>query len=180
MASFCMLAFMHAQLCPTLCDPRDCSLPRTSVHGILQAKILDWVVISFSKGSSRPTDWINICWVSCIDRQMLPLRPLGSPILLCVCVCVCVCVCLVAQSCQTLCHPMNCSPPGFSVHEISQAIMLEWVAILFSGGSSWPLGLLLCRQILYWLSHQRSPLARTVFFKDLVSLCLSSLLCLSW
>ena len=98
----------------------------------------------------------------------------------CVCVCVCVCVCLVAQSCQTLCHPMNCSPPGFSVHEISQAIMLEWVAILFSGGSSWPLGLLLCRQILYWLSHQRSPLARTVFFKDLVSLCLSSLLCLSW
>ena len=136
MASFCMLAFMHAQLCPTLCDPRDCSLPRTSVHGILQAKILDWVVISFSKGSSRPTDWIHICWVSCIDRQMLPLRPLGSPILLCVCVCVC--VCLVAQSCPALWDPVDCSPPGSSVHGILQAKILECVTIPFSRGSSPP------------------------------------------
>ena len=41
-----------AQLCPTLCDPVDCSLPGFSVHGILQARILERVTIPFSKGSS--------------------------------------------------------------------------------------------------------------------------------
>ena len=40
-----------AQLCPTLCDPVDCSPPGSSVHGILQARILEWVAISFSRGS---------------------------------------------------------------------------------------------------------------------------------
>ena len=44
----------------------------------------------------------------------------------------------VAQSCPTLCDPVDCSPPGFSVHEILQARTLEWVAISFSKGSSWP------------------------------------------
>ena len=49
------------QKCPTLCDPVDCSLPSSSVHGILQARILEWVVISFSRGSSRPRDrtWVS-------------------------------------------------------------------------------------------------------------------------
>ena len=42
--------------------------------------------------------------------------------------CVCVCVCLVTQSCPTLCNPMDCSPPGSSVHEIFRARMMEWVA----------------------------------------------------
>ena len=45
---------------------------------------------------------------------------------------------LVAQSCPTLCDPMDCSPPGFSVYGISQARILEWVAISFSRGSSQP------------------------------------------
>ena len=45
---------------------------------------------------------------------------------------------LVAQSCPTLCDPTDCSPPGSSVHGILQARMLEWVAILFSRGPSWP------------------------------------------
>ena len=45
-----------AQSCPTLCDPVDCSPPGSSVHGILQARILEWVDISFSRGSSRPRD----------------------------------------------------------------------------------------------------------------------------
>ena len=45
-----------AQSCPTLCDPTDCSLPGSSVHGILQVRILEWVAISFSRGSSRPRD----------------------------------------------------------------------------------------------------------------------------
>ena len=41
-----------AQLCPTLCGPMDCSPSGSSVHGILQARILEWVAISFSRGSS--------------------------------------------------------------------------------------------------------------------------------
>ena len=45
---------------------------------------------------------------------------------------------LVAQSCLTLSDPMDCRPPGSSVHGILQARKLEWVAILFSRGSSWP------------------------------------------
>jgi len=49
----------------------------------------------------------------------------------CVCVCVCVCV-LVAQSCPTLCNPIDCSPPGPSIHGILQARTLEWVAMSFS------------------------------------------------
>ena len=52
-----------AQLCLTLWDPMDCSPPGSSVHGILQARILDWLAISFSRGSSRPSDWTQ---VSCI------------------------------------------------------------------------------------------------------------------
>ena len=52
-----------SQSCLTLCDPVDCNLPGSSIHGILQARILEWVAISFSKGSSRPRDWT---WVSCL------------------------------------------------------------------------------------------------------------------
>ena len=50
---------MHAKLpqsCPTLCDPVDCRLPGFSIRGILQARILEWVAISFSRGSSPPRD----------------------------------------------------------------------------------------------------------------------------
>ena len=52
-----------AQLCPTLCDPMDCSLPGSSVHGILQARILAWVAISSSRGFSQHRNWTQ---VSCI------------------------------------------------------------------------------------------------------------------
>ena len=52
-----------SQSCLTLCDPIDCSLPGSSVHGILQARILEWVAISFSRGSSQPRDQTQ---VSCI------------------------------------------------------------------------------------------------------------------
>ena len=49
-----------AQSCPTLWDPMDCSLPGSSLHGILQARVFEWVAISFSRGSSRPRDWICV------------------------------------------------------------------------------------------------------------------------
>ena len=59
------------QLCPTLCDPMDCSLRSSSIHGILQARILEWVAISFSRGPSWPRDQIHISCVSCIGRWIL-------------------------------------------------------------------------------------------------------------
>ena len=67
---------------------------------------------------------------------------------------------LVAQLCPTLCNPIDCSPPVFSVHGILQARTLERVAISFSKGifptQGSNLGLPCCRQILYHLSHQGS------------------------
>ena len=51
---------------------------------------------------------------------------------------VCVCVCVCAQSCLTLCDPMDCGPPGSSVHGIYQARILEWVAFSFSKGAFQP------------------------------------------
>ena len=48
------------QLCPTLCDPMDCSLPRSSIHGIFQARVLECIAISFSGGSSQPRDWTQV------------------------------------------------------------------------------------------------------------------------
>ena len=68
---------------------------------------------------------------------------------------------LDAKLSPTLCDPMDCSLPGSSVHGILQARILEWIAIPFSRGSTWPRvssalhpGLLHCRQILYHLNHQ--------------------------
>ena len=64
---FCLCS----QLCPTLCEPMDYSLPGSSVHGIFQARILEWVAISSYRRSSQPRDWSCISWVSCIGRQTL-------------------------------------------------------------------------------------------------------------
>ena len=55
-------------LCPTLCDPMNCSLPGSSVHGILQARILKWIAISFSRVPSGPRDQT---FVSCTGRWIL-------------------------------------------------------------------------------------------------------------
>ena len=52
------------QSCPTLCNPMDCNPPGSCVHGILQARILEWVVIPFSRGSSRPRDQIQVFCVA--------------------------------------------------------------------------------------------------------------------
>ena len=105
----------------------DCRPPGSSVHGIFQARILEWVVISFSRESSRPRDWT---WVSCIGRWILyhcttweAQRERERE---------------VTQSCPTLCYLMDCSLPGSSVHGIFQAIVLEWIAVSFSKESSRP------------------------------------------
>ena len=58
--------YMCTQLCPTLCDPMDCSPPGSSVHGIFHASILEWTAISYSRGSSRPRDWTCMSCIPCI------------------------------------------------------------------------------------------------------------------
>ena len=52
------------QLCPTLCDPMDCSLPDSSVHGIFQARVLEWIAISSSRGSSQPRDQTQVSHIA--------------------------------------------------------------------------------------------------------------------
>ena len=54
---FCMNVYSVVQTCPTLCSPMDCSPPGSFVHGITQARILEWITISSSRGSSQPGDW---------------------------------------------------------------------------------------------------------------------------
>ena len=66
------------QSCPTLCSPVDCSLPGSFIHGIFQAGILEWVAISFSRGSSSPRD--QTC-VSCIADGFFTTAPPGKPFL---------------------------------------------------------------------------------------------------
>ena len=67
--------YVHAKLlqsCVTLCDPMDCRLPPgSSVYGILQARILEWVAISSSRGPSQPRDSTCAACVSCIGKWVL-------------------------------------------------------------------------------------------------------------
>ena len=66
-----------AKSCLTLCDPMDCGPPGSSVHGMLQARILEWVAILFSRGSSRPRDRT---WVSCMaSSEVLEEKEIEKP-----------------------------------------------------------------------------------------------------
>ena len=148
--------------------PMYCSPPDFSVHGIFQVRLLEWVAISYSRGYFWPRDQIHVSWVGrqilylcatwqatiswlwgitlqwqqecrCLFQVLFPL-PLDmyhkwgcwitwwSEVKWSE----------VTQSCPTLWDPMDCSPPGSSVHGIFQARILEWVAISFSRRSSWP------------------------------------------
>ena len=74
---------LDPQSCPTPCDPMGCSPPGPSVQEIFQARILEWIAISYSRGSPWPRDWTRILYISCIDRRVffffffLPLSHLG-------------------------------------------------------------------------------------------------------
>ena len=110
--------------CVRLCNPMYCGPPGSSVHGILQARILEWVAMPSLKGSSRPRDWT---WVSCITGDSLLLNHGGSPIYT-----YAAAAAKSLQSCPTLCNPIDSSPQGSPVPGILQARTLEWVAISFT------------------------------------------------
>ena len=111
---------LATQSCPTLSDYTDCSPPGSSVHGIRQVRILEWVAIPFSRGSSWPREWT---WVSALQADSSPSETPGKP--------------LYAadadvdakslQLCPTLCDSMHCSLPGSFVHGIPQVRTLEWL-----------------------------------------------------
>ena len=105
----------------------DCSLPGSSVYGISQPRMLEKGVISFSRWSSLPRNWT--C-VSCIAGGFFTVWATREALMLV--------YSEVAQSCPTLSDPMDCSPPGSSVHGIFQARILEWVTISFSRRPSQP------------------------------------------
>jgi len=112
----------------------DYSPPGSSVHGISQARRLEWVATSFSRGSSQPRD--RNC-VSCIAGWFFTTEPPGKPNMELIIVVInarraagtvpgawCVCACW-SLSPIWLCDPMNCSLPGSSVHGIFQARILR-------------------------------------------------------
>ena len=102
-----------AQSCPTLSDPMDCSLPGSSIHGIFQARVLEWGAIAFSEFIClNPT--ITFIVETVFSRFPLPAAAESL------------------QSCLTLRNPIDGSPPGSPVPGILQARTLEWVAISFS------------------------------------------------
>ena len=130
-------------------------LPQLAKHWDLHTLISPWPLLC-----SFPHFFILllIFWTR-QDRQLeLPEENFiwavtaGFSLLLCVCAC-----------CLSLCGPTDCSPPGFSVHGILQARILEWVAIFFSRGSSWPKDQNWVLSLLHWqadslpLSPPRKP-----------------------
>ena len=129
------------QSCPTLGNPLDCRVRGSSVHGLIQARILAWAAISSSKGSSWPRGWTCVSHMSCLAGRFFttsaPFLSSGR----CSSAIAFYHPCMLAkllQLCPTLWDPMDNSPPGSSVHGILQARTLEWVATSSSRGSSWP------------------------------------------
>ena len=126
------------QSCLTLLRPhrRVDSHPKTAVFRLLcpwgfsQERILEWVAISFSRGSSWPRAWT---WVSCTGRWVFffyhwatrETRIIAAA------------AAKLLQSCPTLCNPIDSSPPGSTIPGILQARTLECVAISFSNAWKW-------------------------------------------
>ena len=154
--------WVHAktlQLCLTLFNPLDYSMPSSSAHRILQTRIPKWVAMPSSRGASWPRDGTCVSYVSCFVRQDLCHEcHVGSPqiwhtltqwfwpgfVLSTYLYLPTITVLSTAataakslQSCPTLCDPIDGSPPGSPVLGILQARTLEWVAISFSNSWNW-------------------------------------------
>ena len=110
----CLCSKLH-QLCLTLCDSTDCNLLGSSANGISQARILEWVAVPSSRGSSKPRDQTGLSYVSCTGGRVLyHCCHLGSPLGHC--------YCSFIQSCLTLRDPKHCSASGFSLHQLPELV----------------------------------------------------------
>ena len=103
---------LGSQSSPSLCDPIDSGPPVSSVHVIVQARILGWVAVLFSRGSSRPRYWTQVSfiasrnftkWATREDFNLKRIEIVISSV-------------QFTQSCPTLCDPMNLSTPCLPVH----------------------------------------------------------------
>ena len=110
-----------AQSCLTLCDPTDCSPPVSSVHGISEARILEWVVIFSSRGSSRPRDWTH---VSGIAGGVFTVEPLGKP-------CVCMYMLILECTCHEWQETVLYGKPFFHWMENEWSHSVSWLAHLW-------------------------------------------------
>jgi len=109
------------QSCLSLCDPMGCSPPGSSVHGILQARKLEWVAIRFFRDVRDPEMEPRSALQA---DSLLPEIPGKSYLFYA--------AAKSLQSCLTLCDPIDSSPPGSAVPGILKARTLEWIAISFS------------------------------------------------
>ena len=153
---------MHAkslQSCPTLHNPVACSLPGSSVHRTLRARILEWIAISFSNIRLRLCMITTLNWSipqtqdlklprkftekkmqmlgkNACDQHLRPAPPRSAIHSFAHSLVLWKVKMVVTQLCPTLCNSMDCSRPGSSLHGILQARILGGVAIPFSRGSS--------------------------------------------
>ena len=128
----CIIICMYICCClitkssPILCGPMDCRPIGSFVHGIPQARILEWVAISFSGRSSSPRDQTLI---SCIGRRILYQQATGKPKNIYMNMYQ---FSPVTQSCPTLCDPMACSTPGLPVHHHSWSLLMFTESVMAS------------------------------------------------
>ena len=119
------MKILVAQLCLTLCDPRDCNPPGSPIHGILQARILECIAIPFSRVSSWPRDPTLVSLT--IGRFFTIWATREAQAFY-----TCFCCCSVAKLCLTLGDPMDCSKPGLPdphhLWEFAQ-IHVHWVSV---------------------------------------------------
>ena len=106
------------QLCPTLCDPMECSLPDSSVHGIFQARVLEWGAIAQPLNGAI---WFRDPFLPSPGTMLVVLYFFLLNLTYLICSLITfqfssVQFISVTQSCLTLCDPMNCSMPGHPVH----------------------------------------------------------------
>ena len=129
-----------AQLCPTLCNHLDCSPPGSSVNLILQARILDWIAMPSSRGSSQPREWTQ---VSCITGGFFTIWATREA--------------QESQSGKPMSSPEDSLPSELSEKpkntEVGSLSLLQGIFLTQESNR----GLLHCRQILYQLSNQGSP-----------------------
>ena len=171
----CWWCGLVAKSCLTLATPWPVVHQASPSMGILQARILEWVAIFFSRGSSQPRSWTQ---VSCIAGRFFTDWATKW---------------VKSLSHVWPCDPMGCSLPGSSVHGIFQARILEWVAISFSRGSSWPrdwtrVSCIAGRRFTFWATREAQiPMAsyllckwilKYVWIRKDVLVCLRSISCL--